>query len=79
MIALDMRTRYSKSSCYETLRALPAKASTEIELPSPDMMEEKVNTFARFIPPENYYNQYFRTAGREPFYDPLGTSDSYYI
>lgn len=55
------------------------RALGEIDFPSPDQMEQRVHTFARFIPPENYYENYFEVNRAEPFYDPLGPSDSYYI
>lgn len=70
---------FKEETCYERHNHFLERALCEIDFPSPDMMEERVNTFARFIPPENYYNGYFRVAGKEPFYDPMGPYDSYFI
>lgn len=70
---------FKEEVCWERYQLYLGKASAEIDFPSPDMMEEKVNTFARFIAPEDYYNNYFRTASPEPFYDPLGARGTYTI
>lgn len=70
---------FKEETCYDRYQMFLERASCEIDFPSPDMMQERVNTFARFIPPENYYNGYFRVSGKEPLYDPLGPRDSYYI
>lgn len=68
-----------EETCYERYNHFLERASAEIDFPSPNMMEERVNTFARFIPPDNYYNGYFRVSGGEPFYDPLGPREGYFI
>lgn len=70
---------FKEQTCYDRYNQFLQMASCEIDFPSPDMMEERVNTFARFIPAEGYYESYFRVSGPEPFYDPLGTRNSYYI
>lgn len=70
---------FKEEVCFQRYNTYLEKASVEIDFPSPDMMEHHVNTFARFIPPEGYYNEYFRVSGPEPFYDPMGPFDSYYI
>lgn len=69
---------FKEETCFERYEMFAARAVCEIDFPSPDQMEEKVHAFARFIPPENYYDGYFQ-AHKEPFYDPLGPTDSYFI
>lgn len=54
------------------------RAIAEIDYPSPDQMEERVNTFNRLIPQYNYFETFNRSQ-KEQFYDPLGPTDSYYI
>lgn len=48
------------------------RAIAEIEYPSPDQMESRLHTFCRLVPPEDYFENYFRVDREEPFYDPLG-------
>lgn len=70
---------FKEQVCTDRFDFYMGRAVAEIEYPSPDDMEHRVNTFRRFIPPENYYENYFRVTGPEPYYDPLGPFDSYYI
>lgn len=55
------------------------RAVAEIDYPSPDQMEGKLHVFARLIPPEGYYEHFFRVDQGEQFYDPIGPTDTYYI
>lgn len=65
--------------CDEKFEFYAARAVAEIDYPSPDQMETKVNTFSRLIPPEHYFEHYFREDRGERMYDPMGPADSYYI
>jgi len=70
---------FKPGECYARFERYLEVASAQIDFPSPDQMEHRVNTFARFIPPDHYYEGFFRVSGPEPFYDPMGPFDTYYI
>lgn len=42
-----------------------ARAISEIRYPTPDMMQVQVDALVRFIPPTNYWENYFRTDSPE--------------
>jgi len=69
---------FKEETCYERYQFYLERASCEIDFPSPDMMEERVNTFARFIPPENYYSNFFEVDHPEHRLDPMGPRGGYY-
>lgn len=74
--------------CEDRFEKFAARAMEEISYPSPNEMEHRINTFARLIPPDNYFERYFRVDRPEGMYDPmglpgeggsLGPSDTYYV
>lgn len=64
--------------CDEKWNIYAPRAMAEIDYPSPDQMEARVNTFARLVPQYNYFETFDRSV-HEQFYDPIGPTDSYYI
>ena len=42
-----------------------ARAISQIRYPSVDIMEQRVNNHVRFVPQANYFDNFFRTSGRE--------------
>lgn len=61
---------FSYEQCFEKFEKLYApRAVAEIRYPTPDEMEHRVNTFVRFMPPQNYYDNFFRNDFGEGIYD----------
>lgn len=61
--------------CDAKFEKYAGRAIGEIEYPSPNAMEHRVNTFTRLVPVENYFEDYFRVDHPEQFYDPMGPHD----
>lgn len=59
--------------CDRKFEFYAGRAMGEITYPSPDEMEHRVNTFARLIPVENYFENYFRVDHGEHMFDPMQT------
>lgn len=55
----------SWEQCMERFEKHAAIAVTDIEYPSPDQMQHRVNTLVRFIPPEGYFENFFRITEEE--------------
>lgn len=61
---------FTYNQCLEQFEKLYApRAISEIRYPSPEQMEHRVNTFARFIPSNGYYDSFFQTDRPEASYD----------
>lgn len=56
--------------CMERFEKHAAIAVTDIEYPSLDQMQHRVNTGVRFIPPEDYFENFFRITEGEAKIDP---------
>jgi hypothetical protein len=59
---------FSYEQCEQRFEHYGARALGEISYPSPDEMENIKNTLVRFIPPPNYWENFFR-AGEEGFFE----------
>jgi hypothetical protein len=60
--------QFTYEQCIQQHEHYAARAMGEITYPSPDDMENIKNTLVRFIPPPNYWENFFRTDA-EGFYD----------
>lgn len=61
---------YKESELLQRFELYGGRAIAEITYPSPDMMERTLMTSTRFIPPQNYYENFFRTDEYEREYNP---------
>jgi hypothetical protein len=59
---------YSVQHCDEKFEKLAARAIAEIRYPSLDQMENRYDTLVRFIPPQNYWENFFRVDKAEQPY-----------
>lgn len=62
---------FKHQECENHFEFYMGRALAELDFPSPDEMEHRVNTFRRLIMPEDYYENFFKTSGPEPFYETL--------
>lgn len=62
---------FKEETCMARFEMYGARAIAEITYPSLDEMEHRVNTLVRFIPPANYFENYFRVDSPERPYIPL--------
>lgn len=67
---------YKEGVCFQKFEFYSARAIGEITYPSPDEMEQRVNTLSRFIPPENYYENFFKVSEPEPMIRPTHRYDN---
>lgn len=64
----DKQFTYEK--CFAQWEQLYApRAIAELLMPGPEQMEHRVDTFTRFIPDQNYYDNFFQSSGREGQFD----------
>lgn len=77
MIVAGFDTKLKLEYCDGRFEFYMARAVAEIDYPSPDQMESKLHTFSRLIPPEHYFENFFRVDRAEQFYDPLGPMDTH--
>jgi hypothetical protein len=67
---------FKYEQCFDKFENLYApRAVAEIRFPSPDEMENRIKTLVRFIPPQNYYENFFYVDRKEEMYD-LSNYDS---
>lgn len=59
---------YKERELMERFEVIGKRAINEITYPTPDMKEQQLKTQVRFIPPENYYDNFFRVDNHEPYY-----------
>lgn len=57
---------YKEEQLMERFELIGRRAINEITYPTPDMKEQQLKTQVRFIPPENYYENFFRVDNHEP-------------
>lgn len=58
---------FSYQYCNDMFEMHAARAVAEIDYPSLDQMEQRVNVRASLIMPENYFSEFFRVTGPEQF------------
>lgn len=66
---------FKEKELFEKWEFYAGRAMAEITFPSPDEMETRIATLSRFIPPENYWENYFKVSHKEPEIRPM---NSYY-
>lgn len=54
-------------ACHAMFEKHAERAVTEIDYPSPDEMEHRINTLTTLIKPANYFDEFFRVAVAEQF------------
>jgi hypothetical protein len=59
---------YKEDQLMQRFEVIGKRAINEITYPTPDMKEQQLKTQVRFIPPANYYDNFFRVDNHEPFY-----------
>lgn len=65
---------FSEQVLMERFEKHAARAIGAIRYPSVDSMEQKVTTMVNFIPPQNYFDNFFRVDADEPVYGIGGAS-----
>lgn len=58
--------------CDVKFEKFAGRAIAEIDYPSPNEMEHRINTFTRLVPIEGYFENFFKSDHREQVYDPMG-------
>lgn len=58
-------TAFKEQELMQRFEGYAARAIGEIKYPSPDIMQSRIDTLVRFIPPANYWENYFRTDSPE--------------
>lgn len=61
-------TAYNIQYCDEKFERFAARAIAEIRYPTLDQMENRYDTLVRFIPPQNYWENFFRVDNAEQPY-----------
>lgn len=59
---------FKEQELLQRFEAYAARAMGQIKYPSVDVMESRINTHVRFIPPANYWESFFKTDSPEPMY-----------
>lgn len=59
---------YKEEQLMERFEIIGRRAINEITYPTPDMKEQQLKTQVRFIPPDNYYENFFRVDNHESVY-----------
>jgi hypothetical protein len=62
-------TVYSERELMERYEMYAARAMGQIKYPSTDIVQSRIDAMVRFIPPQNYWENYFRTDHPERIYN----------
>lgn len=62
-------TVFNEKDLMQRFELYATRAISEITYPSPDVMESRINTLVRFIPPANYWENFFRNDSPERLYN----------
>lgn len=69
MVGCGFKDRvFSEDTLMQRFEGYAARAKGEISYPTPDMMDARIASMVRFIPPENYWDNFFRTDNHEKMY-----------
>jgi hypothetical protein len=58
---------YQEQTLMQRFETIGRRAINEITYPTPDEKEQQVKTQVRFIPPDNYWENFFRVDSHETF------------